>query len=128
MLIHDTSDPSGRASALAIHPPAACLMPNEEPEEIIKLQSAVIWFHPASTDSGQTASASCGLSWRIGSPPASAASEATIAHLVVRRLAEAGAAAREPVGSPADHALQRDARTTKLGHHPRRVADPAHFR
>src|SRR4029079_18074316 len=120
MLIHDTSDPSGRASALAIQPPAACLTPNAEPEEIIRRQSAAVWFHPASTDSGHTPSASCGPSGTIGRlPRSSGASGVNIAHLVVRRRAETGAPLHEPVGGPADHRLKRHARGPKLGHHAR---------
>ena len=89
MLIHDAWGPSGRDSAVAIHLPAAVLMPSAEPDAIIRRQSAAIWFQPASMESGHTLSASSGWRRRIGSL---AASEAAIAHLVVRRLAMAGAA------------------------------------
>ena len=60
MLIHDVWGPSGRASAVATHLPAASLMPSADPEAIIKRQSAAIWFQPASTESGHTLSASSG--------------------------------------------------------------------
>src|SRR5262245_12181000 len=107
MLIHAMRSPSGKASALAIQSPPALWMPKAEPDPIINRQSAATWFQPASADSGHTPSASPSRTGRIGGSTASeaAAAKAAIAHLIVRRLAEARTAALEPIDGPADHPL-----------------------
>src|SRR5688572_28302877 len=64
-------------------------------------QSAAVWFQPASATSAPAASRSA---------PTRAASVLAIAGLEMRRLAEARAAARDPVGHPVEHCGERDAR------------------
>src|SRR5476649_2355680 len=115
MLIQARLWPSGNTSELASQTPAEFLRPKPRPAPSMKRQSTTFWFHPASMESGQTASASCG----------SMSSILTIAHLVVRRLVQGRHVARQPVGGPFDHARQRHAGRPEFLDHAARIVEPA---
>ena len=69
-------------------------------------QSSGVWFQPASTES---AVAPVDVRPDVNLAGAGAAASITaIAHLEVGRLAEARHVARDPVGYPIDHGLERN--------------------
>src|SRR6185295_13301321 len=123
MLIQASVDPKGSVKALPIQRPSAAWLPTPWPSVNISRQSPATWFQPASLDSGQSpeASAACkGLMSR-----AVAVSVLTIAHLIVRRLAVTDHAAREPVGGPIEHSLDRHPRDAELGDHALGIVEPS---
>jgi len=58
MLIQARLWPRGKHQRLASQTPAAFFSPKPRPAPSMKRQSATFWFHPASMESGHTASAS----------------------------------------------------------------------
>src|SRR5690606_31927590 len=95
----------GSSAALATRRPSALRSPWTRPWVIKWSQSSSVWFHPASVER----SIADAMSALARSTP-DRASEAASATLVFRRLVEAQAVARAPVGHPVGHDRQRPAR------------------
>src|SRR5688572_27755202 len=106
MLIQAKS-PYGRMAAVATMRPSSRMM-KTWPCSRKTRQSSALWFQPASADSA-SAPGRPALSRRS----ISSALIVAIAHLEMRRLAEAASAARHPVGDPVHHAGERNARIAK---------------
>src|SRR5262245_3268852 len=122
MLTQHNDGASGKVSALPIQRPFS-RWPKPWPRPNISRQSPATWFQPASSESGHSAGASLAASSTIR--PASAGSILAIAHLVARRLAVARHAARQPIGGPIEHALDRYPRRSKFAQHAGGVIDPS---
>src|SRR5262249_51883635 len=80
------------------------------------------WWRSSSRRSAVSASGCAGIT-RPSASAARSASEAAIGGLEVGRLAEAAAAARDPVGDPAEERLEADLGRTEERHAPGRVAE-----
>src|SRR5919197_1817059 len=104
--------------------PSAASTPIASPSPIRKRQSASVWFQPASAESGTQEGASSGRRRRALSP-ATGSSELAVADIEMRRLVEARAAARDPVGGPVDEPGERHRRIAEEAPRLARVDEPA---
>src|SRR3954447_25199434 len=114
MLIQAKS-PYGRTSVVATSVPSASAMPQPRPMSSISRQSASFWFQPAACESAKQPAMCCGPS---------ATSVLAVTRLEVRRLAEIGHAAGNPVGLPVEHGGERHARRTEKALGGSRVDQP----
>src|SRR3954471_17376108 len=81
-------------------------------------QSSAIWFQPAAIESARPPGTSVTPSTTPSSP-----SEGAIAHLELRRLAEARSPGTDPVGDPVEHHAERHAGVAEQLRRLRRVGE-----